>query len=38
MAQLGADPWAEMRKIKQTLPKAMASASRAAAPRKRVLA
>ncbi|MEA2757620.1 MAG: bifunctional non-ous end joining protein LigD [Methylobacteriaceae bacterium] len=36
MAQLGADPWGEMRKIKQTLPKAKAPTSRAPAPRKRV--
>jgi bifunctional non-homologous end joining protein LigD len=38
MAQLGSDPWGELGKIKQTLPKAKASASRAAAPRKRALA
>jgi bifunctional non-homologous end joining protein LigD len=36
MAQLGSDPWAEISKIRQTLPKAKAPASRAAAPRKRV--
>jgi bifunctional non-homologous end joining protein LigD len=36
MAQLGSDPWAEMGKIRQTLPKGKASAARAAAPRKRV--
>jgi bifunctional non-homologous end joining protein LigD len=36
MARLGADPWAEIGKIKQTLPKAKAVAPRAGAPRKRV--
>ena len=36
MAQLGADPWAEMGKIKQMLPKTKASTLRAAASRKRV--
>jgi bifunctional non-homologous end joining protein LigD len=36
MAQLGADPWAEMGRIKQMLPKAKAPASRSAASRKRV--
>jgi bifunctional non-homologous end joining protein LigD len=36
MAQLGSDPWAEIGKLRQTLPKAKAPASRAAAPRKRV--
>jgi bifunctional non-homologous end joining protein LigD len=36
MAQLGSDPWAEMGKIRQRLPKAKASASRAAVPRRRV--
>jgi len=35
-ARLGADPWAEMSKIKQTLPKPKATTTRAAAPRKRV--
>jgi bifunctional non-homologous end joining protein LigD len=38
MAQLGADPWGEMSQIRQALPKAKAPASRASAPRKRVLA
>jgi bifunctional non-homologous end joining protein LigD len=37
MAQLGSDPWEEMSKIRQTLPKAKTSA-RAVAPRKRVRA
>ena len=36
MAQLGADPWAEIGKIKQTLPKPKASTPREARPRKRV--
>jgi bifunctional non-homologous end joining protein LigD len=38
MAHLHADPWAEMSKIKQTLPTTKAPASRAASPRKRVRA
>jgi bifunctional non-homologous end joining protein LigD len=38
MAQLGTDPWEEMRKIKQVLPRAKMAASRAASPRKRVRA
>jgi bifunctional non-homologous end joining protein LigD len=36
MAQLAADPWAEIGKIGQTLPRAKTSAPRASAPRKRV--
>jgi bifunctional non-homologous end joining protein LigD len=36
MARLGADPWAEIGKIKQTLPKAKTAAPRTAATRKRV--
>jgi bifunctional non-homologous end joining protein LigD len=36
MAQLGADPWAEMGKLRQTLPKAKTATPRAPAPRKRV--
>jgi bifunctional non-homologous end joining protein LigD len=36
MAQLGSDPWGEMRNTKQTLPKAKAATSRAAPSRKRV--
>jgi DNA primase len=36
MAQLGADPWAEMGRIKQMLPKAKAPVSRSAPSRKRV--
>jgi bifunctional non-homologous end joining protein LigD len=38
MAQLGSDPWEEMRKIRQTLPQAKTSTSRSAPPRKRVRA
>jgi bifunctional non-homologous end joining protein LigD len=38
MAQLGSDPWGDMSKIKQTLPKAKAPTSRAAPSRKRALA
>jgi bifunctional non-homologous end joining protein LigD len=38
MAQLGSDPWEDMRKIKQTLPQAKTSTSRASPPRKRVRA
>ncbi|MBV8848562.1 MAG: DNA ligase D [Methylobacteriaceae bacterium] len=36
MARLGTDPWADMSKIKQTLPKAKAPQPRAAPARKRV--
>jgi bifunctional non-homologous end joining protein LigD len=36
MAQLGSDPWAEIGRIKQMLPKAKATASRSAPSRKRV--
>jgi bifunctional non-homologous end joining protein LigD len=36
MAQLGSDPWADMGKIRQTLPKAKTATPRAPAPRKRV--
>jgi bifunctional non-homologous end joining protein LigD len=36
MAQLGADPWYEMSKIKQILPKAKAPAPRTTAARKKV--
>jgi bifunctional non-homologous end joining protein LigD len=36
MAQLGADPWGEMSKIKQTLPKAKIATSGAAPSRRRV--
>jgi bifunctional non-homologous end joining protein LigD len=36
MAQLGADPWAEMGKLRQTLPKAKTATPRAPAPRKRL--
>jgi bifunctional non-homologous end joining protein LigD len=36
MAQLGSDPWAEIGKIKQILPKAKALPARTSTPRKRV--
>jgi bifunctional non-homologous end joining protein LigD len=36
MAQLGADPWEDIAKIRQTLPKAKVFASRPPAARKRV--
>jgi bifunctional non-homologous end joining protein LigD len=38
MAQLGSDPWADIGRIKQTLPKAKALTSRASPARKRLLA